>query len=654
MADVVLPDLISDHMVLQRSGAARLWGSAEPGECITVSLASGSASTVADPQGSWSVTLDVEDIPPGPHILTVGGCNTIEVSDVLIGDVWVASGQSNMEWTLKESTGGNVEAALPENPLIRHFKVERAFSRDPAESVKGEWKVASPDTSGDFSAVAYYFAKEVAGATGRPVGIVNATWGGTRIEGWLPEEVYDSFAGGPAERLALWDRHEGFERLQKEFAVSLERWIDAHGGADTGGAPDAPPPFGGDPPTVDLPGRVEGEGLPAAGIVWLRKKVALPANGGPVILQVPVDGFDSVYLDGRLLGSTTWNDHPGAGNTRRFTIPADRIQGDDHEIAIRLHQPARPAHFHKPPVIRNLVATVTLDGPWEVLVEQVFREPGEDALQSLPAMPQQPVAGRWLPSGLHNGMVAPLYRHGIRGVLWYQGESNSGTSTRPYDGMFRGLITSWRRGWGLGDLPFFFCQLAAHKAKTDNPSAESGWANVREAQSSVLDLPATGQAVLLDVGEAGDVHPRDKETPGKRLALLALAGVHERDVACSGPVPASFTVEGGRVSIGFRGTHGSLVARPLETTHVLSSASGQSAPLVRNSPGSVLEGFALRGADGIWHWASAAIENDTVVVWSEEVRNPVEVRYAWADNPTANLFNGAGLPASPFRSHLGD
>lgn len=668
VADVTLPALISDHMVLKESSRTPVWGRADPGEKVTVTIAGRTATTEADSAGAWKVFLDLEPSfwrrwfghpDPGPFELVVRGKNEIIVRDVLIGDVWVASGQSNMEWPLEKTAGAAEEIAASANPLIREFHVEHNSSLEPAAEVKGRWQVASPETSGTFSAVAYYFAKEVAASTRKPVGIITSSWGGTNIENWMSRETIDSLPASREEREKFWALSEEYPAAQEKFLADMPRWIEANQRADVL-SPDPAAFAGRDVATGDwkeiiLPGEVSAPGLPDAGVVWVRKEFEFsPDDGGSLRIITPIDGFYSIYFDGKLLKEVSFESFPGRGSNVQVDAPQTPSSDGKHVLAIRLYQPARPSVFTRTVSVRNLVKTVNLDGPWLAKAEKSFPDLSPEILVSAPIPPEQAPPPHKLFCSLFNGMIAPLLDYGITGAIWYQGENNAGRAGTPYRETFPLLITEWRARWGQGDLPFLFCQLANHKDKTADPAKGSAWAELRESQSSALNLPNTGQAVLIDLGEAGDIHPRNKRDVGLRLARIALAKHYGNDTAFSGPVFDSVEFKDGKAIVSFKHTDGGLQAAPLPDTYPLSLDKNSFAPLVRNSPQSQLEGFAIRGEDGKWHWADASIDGDKVIAWSKDVPAPTALRYGWADNPTVNLVNGAGLPASPFRTdHAG-
>ncbi len=470
--EVAVPPLFSDHMVVQQGIKVAVWGTAGAGEQVTVKLKDRQATTTAGPDGRWRV-----DLAPltagGPFELTVAGSNTLTFRDVLVGEVWVCSGQSNMQWPVDRSLNAEQEIAAADFPRIRLFSVTQTIAEKPRDDVSGTWRACSAETVPQFSAVAYYFGRELHKSLDVPVGLIQAAWGGT------PAETWTSLA--------------------------------------------------------------------------------------------------TLEADPNLRTILTRGEEPA-------TRPA-----------------ARGARGQA--------------------------RPGDQARQSAPApggTRSKPVPKK--PAVLYNGMIHPLIPYGIAGAIWYQGEANAGRAYQ-YRTLFPAMIRDWRKNWGQGDFPFLFVQLANYQASKPEPG-ESSWAELREAQLMTLSLPKTGMAVTIDIGEADNIHPKNKQDVGRRLMLAALAVAHGKKVAFSGPVMESSSVAGDSVRIRFKHAEGGLVAKGGET----------------------LKGFAVAGEDRKFVWAEARIDGDSVVVRSDKVTKPVAVRYAWADNPECNLCNKAGLPASPFRT----
>lgn len=654
LADVRLPAIISNNMVLRKSQAVPVWGKADPGEQVAVSLGDQKASAVADESGRWQAVLNLENSGPGPFEMTVEGKNRLVVSNVAVGEVWVGSGQSNMEWPIEDSANAKEEIAASKNPLVRQFVVQRAHATEPLDDVKGAWQEASPATTAKFSAVGYHFAKSLSAENGAPVGVISSAWGGTRIEPWMSLDSVESIPQVSAERKAVMERIAKQTELKKIYTQEMPKWVERHGRTDEP-TPDPSIYTAADIDltgwtTIKAPGEITGEGIPHSGVVWLRREIEIPSDGGRIQVELPLDGFDTVYWNGRQLRETTFENYPGNGLFRNLRTPQDAVFQQKNVLAIRLYLPTGPGRFSKIPAVKDLVRRIELKDGWFAKAERFFSDLDAATIAQAPQPPEAPPTWDKVPAALFNGMIAPLLPASINGVIWYQGESNAANASR-YKESFAKLISDWREKWKRHELPFYFCQLANYRAKPAKP-AESDWAALREAQSSALALAHTGQVVLIDSGEEGDIHPRDKKTVGERLSRIALAKLHGRDIVYSGPVAESWRFEGGKAEITFRHTDGGLQARALPETHTVSSVFKKTAPLKRNSPASELEGFQIRGADTEWQWADAKIEGDKVIVWSEQVANPTAVRYGWADNPTTNLVNGSGLPASPFRTDI--
>ncbi len=654
-ADVSLPAIFSEHVVLQRAADVPIWGRALPGEDVTVEFAAARASTRADTGGRWRVTLDLSRAPETPGELHVTGKNRVTVADVIVGEVWLCAGQSNMEWSLAASVGAEEAMTRPPNPRLRQFLVQRSGPAKPLEACEGRWMIAAPDTVGKFSGVAYYFGRRVAEATGRSVGVINASAGGTPIESWLSAEAIGRDAAWLAGEAASARAEREYPERLKQHVAAVEAWLEKHRRRDR--------------PTNDA-GKLAGEntgdeegwrrteifealdrtGLPDGGAIWLRKRVRVPEReaaglerGFQLSLGV-MQGADTVYWNGRKIGGTEIT-APGAHSLRRYQVPPELLErGRDATLTIRLFYPTGGPTLtvpNDPPLVAN---TVRLEGAWDVRVEYAFEPPAKPE-----AFPVAPARGRSAPSRSFNGMIAPLASYGLRGAIWYQGESNV-ASTEHYAARFALMIGDWRARWGRGDFPVYFVQLPNYNAKDAKPR-DSGWAAFREQQSNCLTVPNTALAVTIDLGAERELHPRNKREVGERLARLALARDYGQAVVSSGPVYRGATRDGRALRLGFSETAGGLLARPLPATHTPDSLLPErTRPLVARRPFGELEGFAICGADRRWHWAGAVIDGETVVVSSPAVEKPVAVRYAWSDNPTGNLYNGAGLPAAPFRT----
>ena len=660
-AAVALPEIFSDHAVVQKSSRTAIWGTAAAGESVSVALgARKPVEAVADSQGRWKVVLDLSDGTPGPFDLVVKGGNVVVVRDVVVGEVWLCSGQSNMEMKLSQTADAPAEIAASANTLLRTFKPKRQTPAAPAGDLHGQWIVSDPGTSGGFSAVGYYFAKTVQASLPGPVGLVDTSWGGTPAEAWISAEGLDGVPDLKASKSAILSlQAEAGERM-RTYAADYATWVERHARAEPPAAD--PALFAGpeistdDWKAVTLPGMLADAGLPDSGAVWLRREVDIPANRAGTYLPLllgELNDFDAIYWNGRKVGETTatastsFNPDMAPTMNRRYDVPGNAVKPGKNTLAIRLLSPGGGAGIKA----RVMTAgwNIPLGGEWRAKVECEFPALSAEARAAYPHRPAWPVMGHYTATYLYNGLVHPLSALTLRGVLWYQGEANVGRAWQ-YRDTFSLLIADWRRSFQRPNLPFYFCQLANYQAKTSDPAAGSAWAELREAQAGALALPDTGMAVLVDIGEEQDIHPRNKKDTGSRLAAVALAKTYGRPVPCEGPVYRSVQIEGGKLRVRFSPTAGGLVARPLPEVYQPKSSYAATQPLLRNSPDSELQGFAVCGEDRRWKWARAKIEGDSVVVGSSEVPAPRYVRYAWADNPTCNLCNGAGFPAAPFRT----
>ncbi|TSA31440.1 MAG: acetyl esterase [Verrucomicrobiaceae bacterium] len=647
-AEVKMPNLFSDHMVLQRSSATPVWGWAGKGESVQVILAGIKAQTVAEKDGKWTVMLDLANCPDGPHEMAVEARNKTIIHDVVIGEVWLASGQSNMAAMLKNSGDAKQEIMRSTDSLLREFHVDGS-SRDGS---KGKWTVCTPPTTGDFSAIAYYFAKFLRGSVGRPVGIINAARSGTEIEAWMSEEALSEDSEISTGHNALVKARADYPEKIAAYQHELAEWMQTHDRKDPGcanpssfAAPGVP--MDGWVP-ITLPGGIAGTGLPRFGALWVKKDIEIPLSlvNETVKMQLGVmEGFDTVYWNGEKIADTPAQNFPGTGYHHYYVVPPALVHPGKAVIAIRVFSPsATPAFLSLASTF--WVGPINLAGEWFAKSEFALPPLSAVAEKSLPKPPEN-FSGA-VGAELFDSIIAPIKPYRLAGILWYQGESNAGRAYQ-YRKAFPLLIKDWRRQWGRDDLPFYFCQLANYLPKRPDPG-ESEWAELREAQSLALSLPSSGQAVLIDLGEAGDIHPRNKKTVGERLSRLALANNYGKNVVWSGPVYDSIKIEGKTLRVKFLHADGGLVAHPVPARYDVRTLVGETAPLIRNNPDSELEGFAICGADHKWVWADAKIDGDSVVVWSDKISSPIAIRYGWSDNPTCNLFNGAGLPAAPFRT----
>ena len=624
-AQLRLPLVLSDGAVLQRDRAVPVWGWAAPGAAVSVRLGDAAETTEAGTDGRWRVELPA--LPAGgPHTLTVtSGDESARAEDLLVGDVWVLSGQSNMEWTVKDADDAEAEIAAATDPSLRHFKVPQSFAETPQDELAGgEWEAGSPETVGDFSAVGYFFARDLRRAgVDVPIGLLHTSWGGSRIEPWMSPAML-GYGEGDVE--AVWEA----ERAQE--AAIRARLLDLLGGeiptADAGvvdGDPvwAAPEHDASGWRTIRVPATWEAEGYAGLdGVAWYRTSFTLTeaeAAAGVTLGLGQIDDDDVTWVNGVEVGrmENAWN------VPRRYAVPPSALRAGANTVAVRVvdHQGgggiAGPA---------DGVYLETADGRQRSLAGAGWRfRVGEARLAGGGQKNQVPML-------LWNQMVAPLTVQPVAGVLWYQGESNANTveDAAAYAGQFQAMIEGWRDAWGDDDLPFFWVQLANFMAPPTGPDDTGTWSVLRASQSAALDLDHTAEAVIYDVGEADDIHPRDKQTVGHRLALAARALVYGEDgLTYSGPRFEDLDVADGRAEVSFTHLGGGLSTRG----------------------GLPLGGFTIAGADGVWHGADAEIDGDRVLVWSDAVPAPVAVRYAWANNPeAATLTNAEGLPAAPFEA----
>ena len=633
-AEVRLPSIIGDNMVLQSGMKVRIWGTANAGENVTVTFAKKSVNTVAGAQGRWEVWLGPLKAGGAPSELIVKGDNVLTVKNVLVGEVWVCSGQSNMEWPLNNTDNAADVVARANHAEIRLFTVQKKISTSPLDDVQGRWVVTTPEEAAHFSAVGYFFGRELYQHLKTPIGLINTSWGGTPAEAWTSHE---GLLSSP-ELKPILDKYESSlnasPATKETYARAMAKWeeanlyIDRENKGEALGYADPSASLTGWA-TMDLPKQFEAAGLTLDGAVWFRKVVEVPETwaGRDLVLNLTaIDDYDITYFNGTKIGSTGREMPDSYQVPRMYVVPGSLVRAGSNLIAVRVFDRAGEGGFGRAGEmsLRSFVADgskpISLRGPWEYKVELALEPKNVD----WGTRPEPPGAGNQnSPSVLYNAMIAPLVPFAIRGAIWYQGESNAGRAYQ-YRTLFPIMIRDWRRAWGRV-FPFYFVQLANWRPRKEQPD-ESDWAELRESQTMTLREPQTGMAVAIDIG-GEDLHPRNKLDVGRRLAAWALAGVYGEKVVPSGPLFDGFSIEGDKVRIRFK------------------HASG-----LKTSDGGPVKGFAIAGADRKFVWAEARIDGQTVVVWSPSISRPVAVRYGWADNPAVNLFNKADLPASPFRT----
>ncbi len=623
-ASLKLPAILGDHMVLQQNAFAKIWGWTDPaGEVkVTTSWNGKSYTAHADDKGNWKVSVATGPAG-GPHTVTIKGDITIVLEDILLGEVWICSGQSNMEWPLSRAETAEEEISLSDYPEIRLFTVKKHIAPRPVEDVSGAWEACNPESSQGFSAVGYFFGKKLHKALGVPVGLVNTSWGGTPSESWTSRAALSTFGDFDQQLDELYNTSdEEMEEAEKETArieADIESQCDFNNLENIGYREGWMKMSHDDQEWNTLNCLVEWSTLKEIGmlegVVWMRTRISIPGAwvGLPLVLELgPVDEMDVTYINEVEVGSSkivaNWN------KDRTYQVPASAVTSGELLLSIRIvNTNAQGGLIGEPEQLRiypegdQKSDPVMLAGEWKYRIAYKF--------------PKVTRLKDWhTPSVLYNGMLYPLKNLAIRGAIWYQGESNAGRAIQ-YRTIFPGMIQDWRETWNQGDFPFYFVQLAPYRYGTEYISAE-----LREAQFLTLSkLRHTGMAVTLDIGNPDDIHPTNKRDVGLRLALWALANDYGLELVYSGPLFREQSVEGETIRIRFDHVGSGLLAKEGALTH-----------------------FEIAGEDQLYHPAKAMIDGETVVVSSKDVAAPVAVRYGWTNTAEPNLFNKEGLPASSF------
>lgn len=620
-AQVSLPRLIRDSMILQRDAPVKIWGWAAKNEKVKITFNHKIYKTVADAESKWNVVLPATKAG-GPYNMTITGSNTIVLKDILFGDVWICSGQSNMVHQMElHSVKYEEEIAKANNPEIRHFWIPTLTDlQKPQDDLPtGYWKSANPQDVLQFSAVAYFFARKIYEQYHIPIGLINASVGGSPIEAWISEEGLKDFASIQSTIQKNKDTayinsigrrsFATMPRVRHEDKGLLGKWYDT-----------SYIPKGWH--TINVPGYWEDQGVKDLdGVVWYRKEFEIPktmANSAARLFLGRIVDADNVYINGTVVGNTTYM-YP----QRRYTIPAGLLHEGRNLMVVKVQNTSGKGGFvpDKPYYLFAGKDTVDLKGYWQYKVGEVYT-PVQRGLGGVGG-----IAVQNQPAALYNAMVSPLINYSCKGFLWYQGESNTGRANE-YEQLQVALINDWRNKWKESDAAFLFVQLPRFMEMNYLPS-ESQWAALREAQLKTLTVPNTGMAVAIDLGEWNDIHPDRKKEVGERLALWARKVAYHDYIVNSGPLYQSSAINGNKITISFSNTGSGLI----------------------NNDGEELTYFAIASDDKKFVWAKAKIEGDKVVVWNDTISNPKYVRYAWADNPDgANLYNKEGLPASPFRT----
>lgn len=605
-AQISLPYIFSDNMVLQRGQKIPVWGFSSPNETIKVAFKKQLKETKANEKGEWMVYLNQEKAG-GPYLLTVSGKNKITFKNVLIGDVWLASGQSNMEWNLAATEGYDNELNQTKFPLIRHIKINKKINSLPQNNVtETHWDVANKQTIGDFSAVAYHFAKKMYQEKGVPVGIINSSWGGTVIESWIPREAFEQspyfkemISKMPKVDIEQLEQNNIAEKTILMESLTQEKISDFSANnflTETSTSPKA---------EINVPQAWEEQGYKSLdGIIWVKKTIVLAENDvkkDATLYLGKIDDADTTFFNGKEVGGMKqWSDE------RIYTISKEFLKVGENTIAIKITDTGGGGGLWDNSEDIKLVTsdrTLPLKGKWKFGIEKIFSAINQNEFPSL----------------IYNSMIYPFIKTRISGVVWYQGESNV-ERAEEYEKTFPLLINSWREKFGK-NLPFYFVQLATFN-NDGNSNEGCPWAELRDVQTQALSLKNTGMAVTTDVGNPTDIHPRNKKPVGERLANLALKnGIYS-------PVLKSYTVKGDKIEVTLTGKS-MLIAKDQQS----------------------LRGFEIAGKDQVFYPATASIVNNKLVVTSDKVSNPTAVRYGWkADNSELNLFTKELLPVSPFRT----
>lgn len=621
-AQLKLARLFSDHVVLQRQKPIPVWGRANANESVNVSLANQMKSAKADANGKWSVEFAPMEAG-GPFVLKASAASgNLTVNDVLIGEVWLCSGQSNMEWTVKQADNFKEEKKNANFPQIRHFFVAHNVEIEPQKDLSsGEWKISSPQTVGDFSAIGFFFARQIHQKTKVPIGLVHSSWGGSQIEGWISKEGMFSS-----------DELKNYAQNLPENWAEADLMLERHLKKEILGDGNANPTLADEKKYLDL--NYDFSKWIAANPMWqwdwkgiwawrgngfMAKKVEIPAD---FVAQETMLGlaesysYNEVYINGTEIFRGILK------GKREIIIPRNIWKAGENRIVVKMNRTIEPEWFG-----------LGLQGaPEDVFIaskeEKIIL--GNENWSLMPSFAEKHEyahSSNNVGTTIFNGMIAPLVPFAMRGVLWYQGEANAGRSFQ-YRKTFPLLIEDWRKKWN-DDFYFYFVQLSSY-GTNQNSNEGSGWAELREAQTMTLSLPKTAMAVTTDIGNANDVHPTNKQDVGWRLAANALKDIYGQNIASSSALYDSVKFENGKAVVSFKNTYGSLKV---------------------NDKYGYVRGFEIAGEDKVFYYAQARIAGDKVIVYNDKVSNPVAVRYAWSDAPLdANLYNSADFPVSSFRT----
>lgn len=649
---IQLPSVFSENMVLQAGKKIKIWGNIDPLSEVKIWIEGNNESAVSDSNGKFSLVLDVMEYG-GPHSLYAAGKDTMEIKNVMVGEVWLCSGQSNMQWTVSQSNNAESEIEAADFKDIRLFTVPRVVSDKPEEDCNSSWTECDPKTVGSFSAVAYYFGRELFNNLNVPIGLIHSSWGGTPIESWMKYQTLEN----DSDFVPIIQRHrknlEEYPEKLKEYNELVKK-IESEGlilpevhkdkenkGVKNGWTEKS---FNDQKwKDVDIPGFVETfSGQKIDGAFWFRKEVEIPSNfiGRDLVVELgAIDDFDITYFNGYEIGFTDENTPQFWTIPRVYNIPSNNIS-ENNTIAVRIFDHYGEGGFTGAPSQMKIYPKddpadiIEISGNRKFKVETALDPnnitgPGSGNMPSAPLGPGHPYS----PAGLFNAMIEPVAPYTLQGYIWYQGEANASRAFQ-YRKLLPAMINDWRTLWNDNGLYFGIVQLANFMAVQEQPS-ESAWAELREAQyMASKNDPLAGLAVAIDIGEADDIHPRNKQDVGNRLAFWALnrcygaESFNNGSATYSGPTFKDIKFADGKAFVTFN--H---IGEGLES---------------RN--GEKLKGFAIAGKEKQYVWADARIDGNKVIVWNSNIKEPLAVRYAWANNPICNLYNSVGLPAAPFRT----
>ena len=614
----------SDGLVLQRDVSIPVWGWAAPKTSVSVVLNGQRRTATADAGGAWRVAFPVMKAG-GPYEMTIAdGSSTIAIHDILVGDVWVASGQSNMEWPVASSVNAAAEIASANDAKIRELAIPHSYSENPeAEVVGGTWARADSQHVGSFSGVGYFFARDLRRSFDVPIGIIHTSWGGANIETWMSRAALG--LTDSAWRAAMEKDRAHNDSVRAALRAKIGELPLADAGLVGGQAVWADPMLADASwATIKTPALWETAGYEGMdGVAWYRTSFTLTDAEARQAVRLslgPIDDSDIAWVNGVEVGRTTQR----YADPRLYTVPVSALHAGSNVIAVRVDDTGGGGGIYGDEA--SLYVEVggvrrPLAGDWRFKVGMVSFQPDGQRINKIPTI-------------LYNRMIHPLLGFPIKGVIWYQGESNANSveQAAAYRKLFPRMISSWRREWrgSNPEFPFLWVQLPNYGHVDSLPPATSAWATVRESQTAALALPNTGQVVAIDLGQADELHPRNKQDVAARLALKAREVAYGEHVISSGPTYRRHTVQGGRVTVELGNLGGGLVSRAKD---------------------GAIQGFAIAGNDRRFVWANATLEGNRVIVWSERVPRPAAVRYLWTDSPTAPaLYNREGLPVAPFRT----